>query len=153
MLALQFEERVYKRKLNTPKNGKKARRCNLSRNTHGVRRVADLAEDPTAEGFIFPSERVSTPLSLDNMWRRSMQPRLEKVGVSWASFQTPRKTNASLSKKAGVDPMVASDQRGNEIGVSLDVYKRDALSKLEAVVLRKPQPESRLAVGEPGLTA
>jgi hypothetical protein len=60
------------------------------------------------------------------------------------------KTNASLSKKAGVDPKVASDQRGHGIGVSLDVYtssdleqKRAALSKLEAAVLRKPQPESQ----------
>jgi len=78
---------------------------------------------------------------------------LEKLGLSWASFQVLRKTNASLSKKAGVDPKVASDQRGHGIGVSLDVYtssdleqKRAALSKLEAVVLRKPQPGSQLAL-------
>jgi hypothetical protein len=32
-----------------------------------------------------------------------------------------RKTNASLSKKADVDPKVASDQRGRGIGVSLEV--------------------------------
>ena len=60
-----------------------------------------------------------------------------------------RKTNASLSKKAGVDPRVASDQRGHGIGVSLEVYtnsdmeqKRAALKKLEAAVLRKPQPQA-----------
>jgi len=60
-----------------------------------------------------------------------------------------RKTNASLSKKAGVDPKVASDQRGHGIGVSLEVYtnsdmeqKRAALKKLEAAVLRKPQPQA-----------
>ncbi len=59
-----------------------------------------------------------------------------------------RKTNASLSKKAGVDPKVASDQRGHGLGVSLEVYtssdleqKRAALKKLEAPALRKPQPE------------
>ena len=62
--------------------------------------------------------------------------------------QVLRKTNASLSKKAGVDPKVASDQRGHGLGVSMEVYtssdmeqKRAALKKLEAAVLRKPQPQ------------
>ena len=75
-----------------------------------------------------------------------MKPKLEKIGLDWATFQVLRKTNASLSKKAGVDPKVASDQRGHGIGVSLDVYtssdleqKRDTVRKLEATVLRKPQ--------------
>ena len=61
-----------------------------------------------------------------------------------------RKTNASLSKKAGVAPKVASDQRGHGIGVSLDVYtssdleqKRDALKKLEAAVIAEGQNGSR----------
>ena len=77
-----------------------------------------------------------------------MFPTLDKIGLGWATFQVLRKTNASLSKKAGVDPKVASDQRGHGIGVSLEVYtssdaeqKRAAVNKLEAAVLRKPQPE------------
>ena len=158
--AIYVEERVYKRKLDTPKNGKKREGAISDGTLRLLREWADLAEDPTAEGFIFPSERISTPISLDNVWRRSIQPRLEKLGLSWASFQVLRKTNASLSKKAGVDPKVASDQRGHGIGVSLDVYtnsdleqKRAALSKLEAVVLRKPRPETQAAFSEPGLTA
>ena len=79
-----------------------------------------------------------------------MRPALEKVGLGWATFQVLRKTNASLSKKAGVDPKVASDQRGHGLGVSLEVYttsdmeqKRDAVRKLEAAVLRKSQPDGQ----------
>jgi hypothetical protein len=79
---------------------------------------------------------------------RSMKPKLMKIGLGWATFQILRKTNASLSKKAGVDPKVASDQRGHGIGVSLDVYtssdmeqKKEALQKLEAAVLRKPETQ------------
>ena len=75
-----------------------------------------------------------------------MRPRLEKVGLEWAAFQVLRKTNASLSKKAGVDPKVASDQRGHGIGVSLEVYttsdleqKRAAINKLEAAVFQRPE--------------
>lgn len=138
---IQVQERVYKRVLNSPKNGK-AREGAVSIGTLKLlKEWSMLALDPSDEGFVFPSEKVTTPLSLDNLWRRSMQPRLEKMGLAWAAFQVLRKTNASLSKKAGVDPKVASDQRGHGIGVSLEVYttsdleqKREAINKLEAAV-------------------
>jgi len=113
-----------------------------------LKQWAELAQDPSPDGFLFPSEKVTTPISLDNIWRRNMCPVLEKIGMEWATFQVLRKTNASLSKKAGVDPKVASDQRGHGLGVSLEVYtssdleqKRAALKALEAAVLRKPKPQ------------
>lgn len=65
---------------------------------------AALAQDPSPDGFVFPSEKVSTPISPDNLWRRNMRPRLERIGMGWATFQVLRKANASLSKKASVDP-------------------------------------------------
>ena len=148
--VIRIEERVYKRKLNTPKNGKKREGAISDGTLELLNEWADLAEAPGADGFVFPSERIVTPLSLDNLWRRFMQPKLEKVGLGWASFQMLRKTNASLSKKAGVDPKVASDQRGHGLGVSMEVYtssdfeqKRAAVNKLEAAVRRKPKPVSR----------
>jgi hypothetical protein len=68
-----------------------------------------------------------------------MLPKLEQVGLGWA-----RKTNASLSQKAGIDPKVSSDQRGHGLGVSMEVYttsdieqRRVAVNKLEAAVLGK----------------
>ena len=153
---IRVEERVYKRVLNTPKIGK-TREGAISDGTLAlITEWADLAEDPSPDGFVFPSEKLTTPLSLDNLWRRSMQPKLEKTGLDWVTFQVLRKTNASLSKKAGVDPKVASDQRGHGLGVSMEVYtnsdleqKRAAVKKLEAAVLRKPQPESGRAAANP----
>jgi len=65
--------------------------------------------------------------------------------LDWATFQVLRKTNASLSKKAGVDPKVASDQRGHGLGVSMEVYtssdmeqKRAAVNQLDAMLRRMP---------------
>jgi integrase len=149
---IRVDQRVYKRVLNTPKNGK-TREGAISDGTLAlIREWADLAEDPSPDGFVFPSETLNTPLSLDNLWRRCMHPKLEGVGLEWATFQVLRKTNASLSKKAGVDPKVASDQRGHGLGVSMEVYtssdleqKRAAVNKLEAAVLRKTQPQSHAA--------
>jgi len=146
--VIRVEQRVYKRVLNTPKNGK-AREGAISDGTlELLKQWVGLAQDPSPDGFVFPSEKVVTPLSLDNLWRRYMFPKLDKIGLGWATFQVLRKTNASLSKKAGVDPKVASDQRGHGLGVSLEVYtssdleqKRAALRALEAAVLRKPKPQ------------
>jgi integrase len=149
---IRVEERVYKRVLDTPKNGKSREGAFSDGTLQLLRKWAALAQDPSPDGFVFPSERIVTPLSPDNLWRRSMYPKLETIGLGWATFQVLRKTNASLSKKADVDPKVAADQRGHGIGVSLDVYttsdmeqKRAALKKLEDLVLRKPQPERRSA--------
>ena len=140
---LQITERVYNRVLNTPKSGK-VREGAISEGTMTLlQEWFPMALDPREEGFVFPSERVTTALSMDNLWKRSMHPKLEQIGLSWATFQVLRKTNASLSKKAGVDPKVASDQRGHGIGVSLEVYttsdleqKRAAIKKLEAAVFK-----------------
>jgi integrase len=150
--ALWVEQRVYKRVFDTPKNGK-TREVGLSDKTFALLKGwRDLAEDPGPEGFVFPSETLITPLSADNLWRRIMQPKLERIGLGWATFQVLRKTNASLSEKYGVDPKVASDQRGHGIGVSMEVYtssdieqKRAAVNKLEAAVLRKRRQQRRSA--------
>ena len=143
---IRVNERIYKRVFNTPKNGR-AREGAISDGTLAlIRQWAEVREDLSPDGFVFPSEALSTPLSPDNLWRRNMQPKLEEVGLGWAAFQVLRKTNASLSKKAGGDPKVASDQRGHGLGVSMDVYtssdmdqKRQAVRKLEASLLRKLQ--------------
>jgi integrase len=150
--SVRVEQRVYKRVLNTPKNGK-TREGAISDGTLSlIAEWAAVAEDPSPDGFVFPSETLKTPLSLDNLWRRYMCPKLESIGLEWATFQVLRKTDASLSKKAGVDPKVASDQRGHGLGVSMELYtssdleqKRAAVNKLEAAVLRKPQPQSQAA--------
>ena len=59
-----------------------------------------------------------------------------------------RKTNATLSRKAGVDAKVSADQRGHGLGVSMEVYtisdrqqKREAVNKLESAVALKRQPK------------
>ena len=72
-----------------------------------------------------------------------MQPRLEAVGLDWATFQVLRRTNASLSRKAKIDDKVSADQRGHTLGVSLEVYsisdleqKIDAVTRLESEVIQ-----------------
>ena len=128
---IRIEERVYKRKPNTPKNGKKREGAISDGTLELLNEWADLSRS-TGRG------RLRIPIGA-----------LETVGLGWALFQVLRKTNASLSKKAVVDPKVASDHRGHGLGVSMEVYtssdfeqKRAAVNRLEAAVLRKPKPVS-----------
>jgi len=97
------EQRVYKGTLDTPKGrkGKRtARKVALSPGTAteiAVWRSLLLKTSPDA--FLFPTER-NTPLSRDNLWNRQMRPKLETIGLQWATFQVLRRTNASLSRKS-----------------------------------------------------
>ena len=89
---------------------------------------------------MFASENRETPLWRDNLLRRHIRPRLEELEppLGWVDFKVMRRTNASLSHGAKVDPKVSADQRGHGIDVSLDVYtksnirqKGNAAKKLE----------------------
>lgn len=107
--VIRIVERVYKRVFNTPKNGKTREGAMSDGTLELLKEWAGLAQDLSPDGFVFPSEKIVTPLSLDNLWRLYMYPKLVNIGLEWATFQVLRKTNASLSKKAGVDPKVASE--------------------------------------------
>ncbi|MGH9618199.1 MAG: tyrosine-type recombinase/integrase, partial [Bryobacteraceae bacterium] len=143
---LAVERRVYKGKLDTPKGRKgrrTARKVALSTGTAmeiSLWRSTLLNAAPDA--YLFPSER-NTPLSRDNLWRRQMRPKLETVGLEWATFQVLRRTNASLSRKAKIDDKVSADQRGHGLGVSMEVYshsdleqKSEAVKRLESEVIQ-----------------
>jgi len=145
--AIRIRERVYEGKFDTPKNGK-GRESALSDGTlSDLQTWRDLALSTEPDALVFPSENPKTPLSRTNVWRRRFLPYLKTVGLQWASFQCLRKTNASLSRKAGVDAKVSADQRGHGLGVSMEVYtisdhqqKREAVKKLERAVALKRKP-------------
>lgn len=67
---------------------------------------------------MFPSENLRTPLSRDNVWRRSIQPKLAAVGLGWASFQVMRRTHSTLMNKLQVDPKLVADQLGHTLDVN-----------------------------------
>jgi integrase len=131
--AILIDQRAYKGNLDTPK-GRKGRPTKRT-----VALSAGIASDlqtwismlpsHSPDEFVFQSER-GTHLWRDNVWRRSMQPRLATVGLEWATFQVLRRTNASLSRKLKIDDKVSADQRGHGLGVSMEVYSRSDLEQI-----------------------
>jgi len=79
---------VYRGKFDSPKTTQSVRKAAL---TEGL--LADIEAwravsiDSSADALVFPSEKLATPLSRDNCFRRNIAPRLAAVGFGWVNFQ------------------------------------------------------------------
>jgi integrase len=105
--------------------------------------LAGTSSGYRGEAWLFPAVTLDTPIRRDNIWRRCMLPRLNKIGLEWATFQVMRRTFATLSKQAGVDAHTRSAQMGNTVDVNENEYavssfedRLAAVRKLEATVIQ-----------------
>jgi integrase len=127
--SIKIGQRVYRGDIDTPKTRSSRRTVAIPSKTALLLRGWMNCVDGRKEAWLFASENPQKPLWRDNVWRRSMEPKLKLVALDWATFQVLRRTHASLGHEAGIDPKVAADQRGHGIGVALDVYTKAALAK------------------------
>jgi integrase len=105
-------QRVYRRKLDTPKTDNSTREAALSAGLLSeIEAWRSISMSTKADAWVFPSERM-TLLSKDNCWRRSMLPKLQAVGLGWANFQVMRRTHATLMRQLKADPKLVADQLG-----------------------------------------
>ena len=74
--------------------------------------IAALPE-PGTKGWVFPSERIETPLLPDNVRRRCINPRLEPIGLGWINFAALRRSHSTLHQERGTDPKIIADQQGH----------------------------------------
>ena len=139
ILALQWKhlsddvadvrQRLYRSDLDVPKTRNSRRKVALS---DGV--AADIAEwrsvSPSVEpdAWVFPSETLKTPLTRDNVWRRSILPKLQESGLGWVNFQVMRRTHSTLMNHLKVDPKLVADQLGHTLDVNQNVYTLPDLS-------------------------
>src|SRR5947208_12602881 len=145
---VEVVHRIYRGKLDRPKSERSKRTVALSSTTQSLItqwRQQSGSSDPDA--WVFPSAKLTTPLGRDNAWRGLIAPRLKTIQLEWATFQIMRRTHASLSRQAGIDPKLVADQLGHGLGVNLDVYtvaaldrRQDAVEVLEASLVH-PEPE------------
>ncbi len=78
---------------------------------------------------MFPSEKMTTPLSKDNCWRRHFKPRLEGAGLGWVNFHVMRRTHSCIGADNDVDAKVRADQMGHTVDVNQNVYTRSSLKR------------------------
>jgi integrase len=140
--SAEVQQRIYRGELDVPKTRKSNRSVALPDGLSAdIKAWMAVSPDARPEAWVFPSENLRTPLSRDNVWRRSIQPKLESVGLGWASFQVMRRTHSTLMNKLQVDPKLVADQLGHTLDVNQNVYtipelgrRRDAVNQLEAAL-------------------
>jgi len=140
---LVVERRLYRFNLDVPKTSRSKRTVALPKGTQQLLELwieRAFISDP--EQWLFPSERL-TPLTRDNYWNRQLKPKLEAIGLGWATFQVMRRTYATWSKQVGVDAHTRSAQMGNTVNVNENEYavatfeqKLAAVEKLETAVIQ-----------------
>lgn len=139
----EIRQRVYRRKIDTPKTDNSTRQAALSEGLLAeIEAWRMMAASSSDEAWVFPSERM-TPLSKDNWWNRTMCPAVKKVGLEWATFQVMRRTHATLMKGLGVDGKLVADQLGHTLDVNQNVYTQSPVESRMVVV---NQLEKRLLI-------
>ena len=135
-------QRIYRGQIGTPKSPKSRRWAAMGDGLSAlIHDWLNILPDKRPEAWLFPSERITTPLGKDNCWRRHFVARLQPVGLEWANFQVMRRTWASLTDELDVDPQVRADQMGHAVDVNQNTYtrasldrRRDAVNALEKAV-------------------
>jgi integrase len=129
-----IRQRVYRRKIETPKTDNSYRKAALSEGLLGEienwRLAAVTIRD---DAWVFPSERM-TPLSKDNCWQRNMLPTLAKVGLGWANFLVIRRTHSTLMKQLQADPKLVADQLGHSLDVNQNVHTQSPVESRLVIV-------------------
>jgi hypothetical protein len=125
-----INQRIYRRQLGTPKSPKSRRWAAMGDGLAAwISQWLDLLPEKRPEAWLFPSDRIITPLSKDNCWRRNFLPRLQPVGLQWVTFQAMRRTYSSLSDDLDVNPQVRADQMGHSVDVNQNSYTRSSLER------------------------
>jgi len=127
--CVSVQRRVYKGNIDSPKTRRSIRQVAMTNGTIALLNAwMENLRNRQPGAWLFPSERLTTPLGRDNVWRRNMLLKLKKAGLEWATFQVMRRTFATRSKQVGIDPHTRCAQMGNTVDVSENEY---AVSQLE----------------------
>ncbi len=129
-----IQERIYRGDLDTPKTEKSVREVPLSSGVmKDLKEWLSVSPDTGPGGWLFTSEKLTTPLSKDNAMERYIRPRLKRVGLGWCNFQIMRRTLPSYTT-GRFNPKVVADLMGHDVNVNLNVYTQTSLESRREVV-------------------
>jgi integrase len=84
--SAEIVQRVYKGKIDSPKTRRSVRTAAFTPKVIAEVEAWRQVSVDAANGWVFPSERLITPFSKDNCWRRHFEPRLRSVGLEWVNW-------------------------------------------------------------------
>ena len=132
---VDIRQRVYKGHIDSPKSSHSIRKAALAAGlVTELRDWKAISPNTSPESWVFPSETGITPLIRDNVWRRSIGPKLEEAGLGWVNFHVMRRTHATLMNEIHDDPKLVADQLGHTLDVSQNVYTRASIARRKQAV-------------------
>lgn len=132
---VDIRQRVYRGEIDSPKSTHSIRKAALAKGlVEEIRAWREISLDPRADAWVFPSETGKTPLIRENIWRRSIRPHLNDVGLDWVDFHVMRRTHASLMNEIHDDPKLVADQLGHTVDVNQNVYTRASVARRKVAV-------------------
>jgi integrase len=141
---ITIRRRIYRGKEGPPKTPKSKREIPLTSRTAALlAEYRKLLVDDRPEAWLFPSEKIKTPMSYSNVLYRYIKPALRRCGLGMINYQAMRRTFATQGHASGVDVKTRSDLMGNTVDVNNNVYtqtpfdaKQKAMKKLEKRLLQ-----------------
>jgi len=131
----EIRQRVYRGEVDTPKTTNSVREVALPDGLLSeIEAWRKVSIDTQPQAWVFASEKLTTPLSRDNCWRRHIGPKLKQAGLGWATFQVMRRTHSSLLSDLNVHPKVVADQLGHTVDVNQNVYTKTGLGRRKKAV-------------------
>jgi integrase len=123
--VVHVERRIYRGVVDSPKSWKERRAIPLmERTARLLEEWRELLVDQRTAAWLFPSETGTTPVSHSNIYRRNIQPALEKVKLGDVNFQMLRRTWVTEFSQAEKDPAVRSQLAGHSIDVHENEYRQ-----------------------------
>ncbi len=131
----EVKQRLYRGEIDTPKTVHSLRTVALPDGVgEDVQAWKMISQNTSADAWVFPSEKLLTPVGKDNVWRRHIAPHLKAVGLEWVTFQVMRRTHSSLMNELKIDPKTVADQLGHTVDVNQNVCTLASLPRrIEAV--------------------
>ena len=132
---LQVRQRIYRGEVDEPKTNHSIREVALTAGLlEEIREWKKVSKDTRPDAWVFPSEKLETPLLKDNCWRRSIAPKLKAAGLEWVNFQVMRRTHSSLLSDLRIDPKVVADQLGHTLDVNQNIYTKTGMERRKEAV-------------------
>jgi integrase len=95
----EIRQRVYRGEVDTPKTTNSVREVALPDGLLSeIEAWRKVSIETQPEAWVFPSEKLTTPLSRDNCWRRNIGPKLKEAGLEWVTFQVMRRTHSVVER-------------------------------------------------------
>jgi hypothetical protein len=81
------KQQSYRGRIESPKTANSVRKAALAAGVlQEIQAWREISFDTSADAWVFPSEKGTTPLNRANLWRRHVGPRLKSVGLDWVDF-------------------------------------------------------------------